>query len=77
MDKRKLRTLAVVLYSVATTFIPLLAVFSPRSPEDTPASQNACELTEAQVLTIRAAMFGSNSSCSYENVTIGSALLGD
>ena len=36
----------------------------------------SCELTEAQLVSIRAAMFGRNASCSY-NMTVGSALLGD
>ena len=36
----------------------------------------ACELTEAQLVSIRAAMFGRNASCSY-NMTVGSTLLGD
>ena len=36
----------------------------------------ACELTEGQLVSIRAAMFGRNASCSY-NMTVGSTLLGD
>eukprot|EP01045_Picozoa_sp_COSAG04_P005928 COSAG04_NODE_283_length_18154_cov_432.957020_6_plen_98_part_00 len=37
----------------------------------------ACSLTEAQVVSIRVAMSGRDTSCSYDNITIGSALLGD
>ena len=39
--------------------------------------EGACDLTEAQVVSIRVAMSGRNASCSYDNVTIGSALLGE
>eukprot|EP01045_Picozoa_sp_COSAG04_P012752 COSAG04_NODE_871_length_9717_cov_4.356831_9_plen_52_part_00 len=39
-------------------------------------SEAACELTEAQIVSIRVAMSGRNASCSYDNITIGSALLG-
>ena len=51
--------------------------YVPRSGVDTLALEDdACELTEAQLVSIRAAMFGRNASCSY-NMTVGSALLGD
>ena len=76
VDKRKLRSLAVVLYSFLWTAIPLIMVYVPRSGVDTLALEDACELTEAQLVSIRAAMFGRNASCSY-NMTVGSALLGD
>ena len=57
--------------------IPLIVVYVPRSGVDTLALEgDACELTEAQLVSIRAAMFGRNASCSY-NMTVGSALLGD
>ena len=48
----------------------------PRSGVNTLALEDACELTEAQLVSIRAAMFGRNASCSY-NMTVGSALIGD
>ena len=77
VDKRKLRSLAVLLYSFLWTAIPLIVVYVPRSGVDTLALEgDACELTEAQLVSIRAAMFGRNASCSY-NMTVGSALLGD
>ena len=76
VDKRKLRSLAVVLYSFLWTAIPLIMVYVPRSGVDTLALEDACELTEAQLVSIRAAMFGRNASCSY-NMTVGSALIGD
>ena len=77
VDKRKLRSLAVVLYSFLWTAIPLIMAFHvPRSGVDTLALEDACELTEAQLVSIRAAMFGRNASCSY-NMTVGSALIGD
>ena len=40
------------------------------------SGEGACDLTEAQLVSIRAAMFGRNASCSY-NMTVGSALLSD
>ena len=77
VDKRKLRSMAVLLYSFLWTAIPLIVVYVPRSGVDTLALEgDACELTEAQLVSIRAAMFGRNASCSY-NMTVGSALLGD
>ena len=77
VDKRKLRSMAVLLYSFLWT-VPLLLVYVPRSGVDldTLALEDACELTEAQLVSIRAAMFGRNASCSY-NMTVGSALLSD
>ena len=76
VDKRKLRSMAVLLYSFLWTVVPLLLVYVPRSGVDTLALEDACELTEAQLVSIRAAMFGRNASCSY-NMTVGSALLSD
>ena len=79
VDKRKLRSLAVVLYSflwTAISYSSLIMVYVPRSGVDTLALEDACELTEAQLVSIRAAMFGRNASCSY-NMTVGTALIGD
>ena len=76
VDKRKLRSMAVLLYSFLWTVLPLIMVYVPRSGVDTLALEDACELTEAQLVSIRAAMFGRNASCSY-NMTVGSTLLGD
>ena len=76
VDKRKLRSMAVLLYSFLWTVLPLIMVYVPRSGVDTLALEDACELTEAQLVSIRAAMFGRNASCSY-NMTVGSTLIGD
>ena len=76
VDKRKLRSMAVLLYSFLWTIVPLIMVYVPRSGVDTLTLEDACELTEAQLVSIRAAMFGRNASCSY-NMTVGSALIGD
>ena len=75
MDKRKLRTLGVVLYSVLSTFVPLLAVFTPRGGEGMQTWLNAteCGVTELQADVIRSVF--RNESCGY-NVTVHQILAG-
>ena len=59
-----------------TTLYAFLMAMSDDSAGSGSAGDDACELTEAQLVSIRAAMFGRNASCSY-NMTVGSALLSD
>ena len=57
-----------------TTLYAILMAMRGDSDGSTSALEDACELTEAQLVSIRAAMFGRNASCSYD-MTVGSALL--
>ena len=59
-----------------TTLYAILMAMRGDSDGSASALEDACELTEAQLVSIRAAMFGRNASCSY-NMTVGSALLSD
>ena len=59
-----------------TTLYAILMAMGDDSAGGSAGGEGACELTEAQLVSIRAAMFGRNASCSY-NMTVGSALLGD
>ena len=55
--------------------MPILFSLRPSAASDG-VGLETCELTEAQLVSIRAAMFGRNASCSY-NMTVGSTLIGD
>ena len=59
-----------------TTLYAILMAMRGDSDGSASALEDACELTEGQLVSIRAAMFGRNASCSY-NMTVGSTLLGD
>ena len=59
-----------------TTLYAILMAMGDDSAGGSAGGDDACELTEAQLVSIRAAMFGRNASCSY-NMTVGSALLSD
>ena len=59
-----------------TTLYAILMAMGEGSAGSIASGAAACELTEGQLVSIRAAMFGRNASCSY-NMTVGSALLGD
>ena len=74
VDLKTLGNIVTAIIGVATTVVPILLSLRPDTASD--VGLESCELTEAQLVSIRAAMFGRNASCSY-NMTIGSALLGD
>ena len=60
-----------------TTLYAILMAMGDDSAGSSAGGDGACDLTDAQVVSIRVAMSGRNASCSYDNITIGSALLGD
>ena len=62
--------------SFTTLYAIIMAMGDDSAATSSASGEDACELTEAQLVSIRAAMFGRNASCSY-NMTVGSALLGD
>ena len=62
--------------SFTTLYAILMAMGDDSYNSGSAGGEAACELTEGQLVSIRAAMFGRNASCSY-NMTVGSALLGD
>ena len=74
---RKFLTLAG--FRLASSFTALYTILMAMSGDSTSSAggEGACDLTEAQVASIRVAMSGRNASCSYDNVTIGSALIDD
>ena len=65
-------------FRLAGSFTTLYAIIMAMGDDSAGSAggEDACELTEAQLVSIRAAMFGRNASCSY-NMTVGSTLLGD
>ena len=73
IDKRKLVTVAVVLYSFMSTVVSVLVVFSARSGEDTPVASE-CGVTAMQADVIRSVF--RNGSCAY-NTTVASILAGN
>ena len=75
VDLKTLGNIVAGIVGVATTAVPILFSLRPSTASDG-VGLESCELTEAQLVSIRAAMFGRNASCSY-NMTVGSALLGD
>ena len=60
-----------------TTLYAILMAVGDDSAGSSAGGDGACDLTDAQVVSIRVAMSGRDASCSYDNITIGSALLGD
>ena len=73
IDKRKLVTVAVVLYSFMSTVVSVLVVFSARSGEDTLPVALECGVTAMQADVIRSVF--RNGSCAY-NTTVASILAG-
>ena len=73
------KSLALTGFRLASSFTALYTILMAMRGELTSSAggEGACDLTEAQVVSIRVAMSGRNASCSYDNITIGSALLGD
>ena len=72
--------LALTGFRLAGSFTTLYAILMAMGDDSAGSSaggEGACYLTETQVVSIRVAMSGRNASCSYDNITIGSALLGD
>ena len=77
VDKRKLRSLAVVMYGFLSTVVPLLAVVMNALRTDTAmstANTTICDVTELQADGIR--LLFRNSSCDY-NMTVASILTSD
>ena len=73
---RKLLTLTG--FRLAGSFTTLYTIIMAMGDDSAGSAGGAaaCELTAGQLVSIRAAMFGRNASCSY-NMTVGSALLSD
>ena len=65
-------------FRLAGSFTTLYAILMAMGDDSAGSAggEAACELTEGQLVSIRAAMFGRNASCSY-NMTVGSVLLSD
>ena len=72
IDKRKLVTVAVVLYSFMSTVVSVLVVFSARSEDTLPVALE-CGVTAMQADVIRSVF--RNGSCAY-NTTVASILAG-
>ena len=58
---------------IAGTIVPIVLALQ-QSAAATVNGGEACALTAAQVQRVRAAMLEHNTSCHYDNVTIGSVL---
>jgi len=73
IDKRKLVTVAVVLYSFMSTVVSVLVVFSARSEVTPHSDASECGVTAMQADVIRSVF--RNGSCAY-NTTVASILAG-
>ena len=74
---RKFLTLTGFRFAGSFTTVYAFLMAMGDSATSSAGGGGACELTDAQVVSIRVAMSGRNAGCSYDNITIGSALLGD
>lgn len=73
LDRTTVRNAFIAMSSMLGTIVPIVLALQ-QSAAATVNGGEACALTAAQVQRVRAAMLEHNTSCHYDNVTIGSVL---
>lgn len=76
VDKKTLNLVLATMASLLGTLLPLLAVLTSTAQAELENHNSVeCALTDAQSAIVKAAFVGANTTCSYDNTTIGSVLL--
>lgn len=75
LDMDSMLAFAAKMYSVLGSVVTVLLQVATTTSGDDEHATIQCTLTKGQIATVKAAFVGANTTCSYDNVTIGSALV--